>query len=53
MDGANNIAMAVDTEVLLKVFLKLLNNEGLINNKTYLTAEDELKKGENGYVNMQ
>ena len=44
--------MAVDAEVLIKVFLKLLNNEGLINNKTYLTAENELKKGENGHVNM-
>lgn len=53
MDGADNITMAVDAEVLVRVFLKLLNNEGLINNKTYLTAEDELRKGENGHVNMQ
>ena len=53
MDGTNNTTMAVDVEVLIKVFLKLLNNEGLINNKTYLTAENELKKGENGHVNMQ
>lgn len=52
MDGTNNITMAVDAEVLIKVFLKLLNNEGLINNKTYIKAEDELKKGENGHVNM-
>lgn len=52
MDGTNNVQMAVDAAVLIKVFLKILNNEGLINNKTYLLAEDELKKGENGYVNM-
>ncbi|MBO5031660.1 MAG: hypothetical protein J6D08_07215 [Lachnospiraceae bacterium] len=50
MDSTNNVCMAVDAEVLVKVFLKLLNNEGLINNKTYLTAKNELKKGENGYV---
>ena len=50
MDGTNNVCMAVDAEVLVKVFLKLLNNEGLINNKTYLTAKKELEKGENTYV---
>ena len=53
MDSTNNVCMAVDAEVLVKVFLKLLNNEGLINNKTYLTAKNELKKGENGYVDQQ
>ena len=52
MDSTNNVCMAVDAVVLVKVFLKILNNEGLINNKTYIKAEDELKKGENGHVNM-
>ena len=50
MDGTNNVCMAVDAEVLVKVCLKLLNNEGLINNKTYLTAKKELEKGESTYV---
>lgn len=50
MDGTNNVCMTVDAEVLAKVFLKVLNNEGFINNKTYLAAEDELKKGEEIYV---
>jgi hypothetical protein len=50
MDSTNGACMAVDTIALVKVFLKLLNNEGLINNKTYLAAEDELKKGEMVYV---
>ena len=36
MDGTNNITMAVDAEVLIKVFLKLLNNEGLINKIPYI-----------------
>lgn len=52
MDSTNKITMAVDAEILTKVFLKVLNNEGLINNKTYIKAEDELKKGGNGHVNM-
>lgn len=50
MDSTNNVCMAVDAEVLVKVFLKLLNDEGLINNKTYLEAENELEEGEQAYV---
>ena len=38
------------TNILVKLFLKMLNNENLINNKTYLAAEAEVKKGENTYV---
>lgn len=50
MDGANNVTMSVDTDILVKLFLKMLNNENLINNKTYLAAEAEVKKGEKAYV---
>lgn len=50
MDGTNNVTMSVDTDILVKLFLKMLNNENLINNKTYLAAEAEVKKGENTYV---
>ena len=50
MDGANNVTMSVDTDILVKLFLKMLNNENLINNKTYLAAEAEVKKGEKTYV---
>ena len=50
MDGTNNVTMSVDTDILVKLFLKMLNNENLINNKTYLAAEAEVKKGEKTYV---
>lgn len=50
MDCTNNVTMSVDTDILVKLFLKMLNNENLINNKTYLAAEAEVKKGENTYV---
>lgn len=50
MDGTNSVTMSVDTDILVKLFLKMLNNENLINNKTYL-AEAEVKKGEKTYVN--
>lgn len=50
MDVTNNVTMSVDTDILVKLFLKMLNNENLINNKTYLAAEAEVKKGENTYV---
>lgn len=46
MDGTNNVCMAVDAEVLIRVFLKALNRENLINNKTYLEAVDVLERGE-------
>lgn len=45
MDGTNNVCMAVDAEVLIRVFLKALNRENLINNKTYLEAVDVLERG--------
>lgn len=50
--GAENITVAVNTEVLTKVFLTMLNREDLINNKTYLAATEKLKKegGEKKYV---
>lgn len=51
MDGTNSVTMSVDTDILVKLFLKMLNNENLINNKTYLAAEAEVKKGEKTYVN--
>ena len=50
MDGTNSVTMSVDTDILVKLFLKMLNNENLINNKTYLAAEAEVKKGEKTYV---
>lgn len=53
MDDTNNLCMTVDAGVLVKVFLKLLNKEGFINNKTYLAAEDKLKKGEKEHVDSQ
>lgn len=53
MDGSNNVTVSVDTDILVKLFLKMLNNENLINNKTYLAAEAEVKKGENTYVDQK
>ena len=53
MDGTNSVTMSVDTDILVKLFLKMLNNENLINNKTYLAAEAEGKKGEKTYVNQK
>lgn len=50
MDGTNSVTMSVDTDILVKLFLKMLNKENLINNKTYLAAEAEVKKGEKTYV---
>ena len=50
MDGTNSVTMSVDTDILVKLFLKMLNNENLISNKTYLAAEAEVKKGEKTYV---
>ena len=50
MDDTNSVTMSVDTDILVKLFLKMLNNENLINNKTYLAAEAEVKKGEKTYV---
>lgn len=42
--NAENITVAVNTEVLTKVFLSMLNKENLINNKTYLVAVEKLEK---------
>ncbi len=53
MNDTNELCMTVDAGALVKVFLKLLNKEGFINNKTYLAAEDKLKKGEKEYVDSQ
>lgn len=53
MDGTNSVTMSVDTDILVKLFLKMLNNENLINNKTYLAAEAEVKKGEKTYVDQK
>ena len=36
----------VSTEVLMKGFLKALNMENLINNKTYIESVKNLQKGE-------
>lgn len=50
----NDIGVTVDTNVLVKSFLRLLNNEGLINNKTYLAAKEEInKRGGALYVNQE
>lgn len=46
MDTCQETVMVVDAEVLVKVFVKFLNNEELINNKTYLAVLEELKKGD-------
>ena len=41
--SAENISVVVDTEVLTKVFLTMLNRENLINNKTYLATLEKLQ----------
>jgi len=38
--------MSIDTNALIKVFIMVLNNENLINNKTYLAIVNELMEGE-------
>jgi predicted nucleic acid-binding protein len=38
--------MVVDANALVKVFLKALNQEDLINNQTYMVAVDKLEKEE-------
>lgn len=51
MNGVTETCITVDAEVLVKIFLKVLNQENLINNKTYLAAVDKLEKGDKrGYV---
>ena len=50
MDSINNVYVTIDEEVLTKIFLKMLNTEGYINNKTYLAIEKEILKGDDGNV---
>ncbi|MBO6205714.1 MAG: hypothetical protein J6O73_02130 [Lachnospiraceae bacterium] len=46
-----NEVVAIQSEVLTKIFLEMLNREGLIGNNTYLNAvEENDKKGEDDYV---
>ena len=48
MEEREEIQVVIRKEVLIRGFLYLLNKEGLINNKTYLTTleylENEMKK---------
>lgn len=53
MNSTTGSMMAIDAEVLTRVFLRLLNEEGFINNKTYLAAEAAIEKGEDNYVDKQ
>lgn len=53
MNSTTGGMMAIDAEVLTRVFLRLLNEEGFINNKTYLAAEAAIEKGEDNYVDKQ
>ncbi len=47
-----NEVVAIQSEVLTKIFLEMLNREGLIGNNTYLNAvEENDKKGEDDYAN--
>ena len=47
MDTYQNAVIVVDAEALIRVFVKVLNNEELITNNTYLDVLKELKKGVN------
>lgn len=46
MSSISEQYMEVKSEALIKGFLKTLNQENLINNKTYLEAVGKLKKGD-------
>lgn len=48
--STENVSVAVDPDVLTKVFLTILNRENMINNSTYLAAVEKLEKGDNDYV---
>jgi len=49
MTDDNNVVV-VKTDVLVNLFLKLLNDEKLINNTTYLATVKKLEKGDESYV---
>lgn len=46
----DNSVVVVETDVLVKLFLKLLNDKELINNATYLATVKKLEKGDESYV---
>lgn len=52
MADVNNLVV-VEADVLVSMFLKLLNNEELINNSTYLAAVKKLEKGDEKHVDTQ
>ena len=52
MMDSNNVVV-IEADVLVRVFLELLNKEELINNQTYLAAVEKLGKGDEKYVNIK
>lgn len=48
-----NSVVVVEADVLVRIFLELLNKEELINNPTYLAALKKLGKGDGNYVDSQ
>ena len=46
MNDMSEMCMTVNSEVLVRGFLKVLNQECLISNKTYLEAINKLEKGD-------